>query len=150
MLLALGWYWFNPPLTHLDLVALHDRANRQPTAAQTVVERFPGETFHFAVGRGLAIDVPTQFNYNLLTYHGICELQGQRVAFLEFQNGSNLLRVYILDGKRFDVQALAGAVMSGRVSHHVALSPDNRFGWLYEFTGGKLERFFDPDALPAV
>lgn len=150
LLLAFGWYWFNPPLTQLDIVALHQRANNQPASAHAVLEQFPAETVEWRVGRGLAVDVPTQFNYNLLTYHGICELQGQRVAFLEFQNGSNLLRVYILDGKRFDIQALVGTVLSGRVSHRIELSPDNRFGWLYQYTGGKLDRFFDPDTLPAI
>lgn len=150
VLLALGWYWFNPPLTQLDLAALHERANNQPVSAQAVVERFPGDGLQVAFHRGLAVEAPPRFNYNLLTYHGVCELQGQRVPFLEFQNGSNLLRVYILDGKRFDIQALAGTVLSGRVSHRVELSPDNRFGWLYEYTGGRLDRFFDPEVLPAI
>lgn len=143
--LALGWYLWPRPLVQLDLPGEHARANSQlPMSAEEVVDSFAHQ--------GVALQMPTDINlnYNRLTYCGWGELQGQRVPLLIFQNESAVLRVYILDGKRFDLGPWAGNQLSGRVTLELRMSAAGRFGWLFEYTTDSLKPFEARDPPPAA
>jgi hypothetical protein len=143
--LALGWYfWPRPPLP-IDLPRRHQMVNAElPASAQEVVD-------HFA-RQGVALQMPADINlnYTRLTYCGWGELEGRRVPLLIFQNGSATLRVYILDGKRFDLGPWAGNQLSGKVTLELRVSADGRFGWLFEYTTDSLRPFEARDVLPAA
>ena len=100
----------------------------------------------------LPAPMPTDINlnYSHLTYCGWGELEGQRVPLLIFQNGSATLRVYILDGKRFDLAPWAGNQLSGKVTLELRVSADGRFGWLFEYTSDSLRPFEARDVPPAA
>jgi hypothetical protein len=143
--LALGWYfWPRPPASlHLDRYSQIVNADL-PSSAQEVVDHFARE--------GVALQMPTDINlnYNRLTYCGWGELEGQRVPLLIFQNGSATLRVYMLDGKRFDLGPWAGTQLSGKVTLELRVAADGRFGWLFEYTGDSLKPFEARDVPPAA
>jgi hypothetical protein len=144
--LALGWYfWPRPPLP-INFPDRHQMVNAAdlPSSAQEVVD-------HFA-RQGVVVQMPTDINlnYNRLTYCDWGELEGQRVPLLIFQNGSATLRVYILDGKRFDLGPWAGNQLSGKVTLELRVSADGRFGWLFEYTGDSLKPFEARDVPPAA
>src|SRR5262249_59994998 len=124
---------------------IHEVVNaRLPESAEEVVD-------HFA-HQGVAVQLPSDINlnYNRLTYCGWGELHGQRVPLLIFQNESAVLRVYILDGKRFDLAPWAGNLLSGRVTLELRVSADGRFGWLFEYTSNSLKPFEARDPPPAA
>jgi hypothetical protein len=143
--LALGWYFWPQRPISLNLHVRHEKVNAElPSSAQEVVDHFARE--------GVALQMPTDINlnYNRLTYCGRGELEGQRVPLLIFQNGSATLRVYILDGKRFDLAPWAGNQLSGKVTLELRVSADGRFGWLFEYTSDSLRPFEARDVPPAA
>jgi hypothetical protein len=146
VVLALAWYFWPRPPMQLDLVDLHRKANANPppASAEEVVDDWHRD--------GVAVQMPADvnLNYNCLTYSGWGEIQGQRVPLLIFQNGSAVLRVYILDGKRFDLGPWVGNPLSGKVTLEVRMSADGRFGWLFEYTTDSLKPFQARDVLPAA
>jgi len=141
--LALGWYFWPRPLISLDLIALQQKAMANPPSSVEEVA---------AAFVPLSAPMPTDINlnHNHLTYCGWGELEGQRVPLLIFQNGSATLRVYILDGKRFDLGPWAGTQLSGKVTLELRVAADRRFGWLFEYTGDSLKPFEARDVPPAA
>jgi hypothetical protein len=137
---VLGWHFFFNVPSRLDIDGFYRSRNDLPSSAEEVLQSLQRQGLHAELPPNFA------FNYNCLTF---CEpglLQGRTVPILEFQNGSDRLRVYILDGRRFNLTGLVA--QSGRVSLQPWIVPGSRFGWLFEYTGHSLEPFKARDSLP--
>src|SRR5262249_10565854 len=131
------------PAAQIDLNVLSQLANSPPQTAEQVEDAFRQ--------RGMALRVPAELNYALLTYHGQIELQGRLGPCLEFRAGSVFLRVYIRDGERFDLTFLEHnpAGVRGRVTvKWWRKSPDGKHGYIIERTGPSLEPFKLRSLLP--
>jgi len=151
VLLIVGWAYWPVSLIQLDLYALHDAANLPPSVRVERLKADQSDRLPLKFSRGnLKFEFPATLNYLKLTHHGVCELQGHRVPFMEFKNGKDTLRVYILDGQRFDLNAMSPTVLSGGVTLDLNVPPGSAFGWLYLYTGGSLEPFLSRDTLPAT
>jgi hypothetical protein len=136
------WYWSGPPV-QIDLVEL--AMQQSPMNPEQVEKAFRQQ--------GAVVQVPAQLNYHFLTHHGFAELHGKRVPVLEFRSGPAFLRVWLLDRGRFDLDYLAqrGEGPTGRVTYRWwRRSGDGRFGYLVEYSGGRLEDFMLQEVLPAT
>jgi hypothetical protein len=145
LLAVAGWLLWPRPLVPIDLNALSQAANSPPQSAEQVEEAF--------AQAGIKVRVPTEFDYRLLTHHGRTELEGRLVPSLEFRSGPAFLRVYVLDGKQFNLPHLEQNPegLSGRVTvKWWGKSSDGKFGYIIEYTGHSLEPFKARDLLPAT
>jgi hypothetical protein len=142
LIALVGWQlWVRIPV-QLDLASRYEHLNNPPNSAEEALQSLQRQGFHAELPPNIT------FNFNLLAYCGPGLLQEKRVPVLEFQKGSATLRVYILDGQRFELNSLQG--QSGLWSLEPWLVPGSRFGWLFEYTGGSLEPFKAPNPLPAT
>lgn len=98
--------------------------------------------------KGVELTAPRDLNYRFFRYHGFAELQGKRVPFLLFVRDRDQARVYILDGRQFDVaDALNHSQSAGSGCKAVVLREptDRRFAYLVVHTGDALDPFVFSD-----
>jgi hypothetical protein len=84
------------------------------------------------------------FNYALLTYYDLTDLQGQRVPLLLFTSGRYQARVYILSDRQFNLQtalATPSALASGCKAEVRPHPTDPHFAYLIVYTSETLEPF---------
>jgi len=69
----------------------------------------------FLRARGVDVELPTDFDYRLLTHLDVVNFHGKHVAQLEFQNGPNRAKIYVLP--RRDFRLAKNAESSAQGSH---------------------------------
>jgi Protein of unknown function (DUF3379) len=146
VLLAGGWWYWSQSLTRLDLERLDpDLIGFIPESAEQVQEAFQQ--------RGIAVQVPGEFNYALLSNFDTTQRWGRRMPYVHLQRGAAFVRIYILERGQFNLDYLEQhpEAPSSRVTlKWWGRSPDGRFGYLVEYTGPSLEPFKNSRVLPAT
>lgn len=140
---VVGWHFLRPSPIQPDLVAWSETVNFPPQSAEQAEEAFRQ--------RGIIVHAPVEFNYTLLAHFGQTQIQGRLTPYLEFRRGAEYLRVFILDGNRFDLAFLERNPEgpSGRVTvKWWGKSADGKFGYIIEYTGEKPDPFKTRDLLP--
>jgi hypothetical protein len=102
------------------------------------------------------VPAPDMFEYNLLTHYHLANLQGQRVPMLLFTSPNHRhvyqARVYLLDAKQFDLDALREAPPSQDSGCAVVFVPhptDPRFAYLVVHNAENLNPFMASTQLSA-
>jgi hypothetical protein len=135
--LWLGIEWKNQPVSvdtdRLAYQVFEDTSNPLPDTVQAWFK-----------SKGTDTIAPPDFNYGLLKYYGVADLQGKRVPLLLFVQGKEQARVYILSDKQFDFKdALANPPGPGS-GCKVELRPslkDPHLAYLVVYTGESLVPF---------
>jgi hypothetical protein len=102
------------------------------------------------------VPAPDMFEYNLLTHYHLASLQGQRVPMLLFTSANHhhvyQARVYLLDAKQFDLEALRAEPPSQDSGCAVVFVPhptDPRFAYLVVHNAENLTPFMATTQLSA-
>jgi hypothetical protein len=138
------WSLWKPHPAVPDLQALYDHANSLPAT--------PAEVEDWFRQRKVAMKAPGQFNYALLAACDLAPLQGKQVPVLDFNYGSDWARVYVLNDRDFNLKALEReSVRSGRYTvQWCADATDPHTAYVFVYTGGMLERFYNQNPPPVA
>ena len=105
---------------------------------------------------GSRVPAPDMFEYNLLTHYHVARLQGKSVPMLLFTSANHRhvyqARVYLLDARQFDLDALRSAPPSQDSGCAVAFVPhptDPRFAYLVVHNAENLDPFMATTQLSA-
>jgi hypothetical protein len=96
----------------------------------------------------LTMPAPEVFNYSMLRHYGMANLQGQPVPMLLFIHGAQQARVYLLDGRKFNLEELRAAQADDSSGCKVEFVPhptNQRFGYLVVHNANDLALFRDDD-----
>jgi len=101
------------------------------------------------------ITAPNQFNYDLLAFYGMADLEGKPTPELVFiqhaPQGVLYARVYILSAKQFDLNHLDKQGAPGSASHSVEFWHEHKdFGYLIVYRGVSLAPFLAVVREPAA
>ncbi|MCS6851401.1 MAG: DUF3379 domain-containing protein [Gemmataceae bacterium] len=102
----------------------------------------PEQVEQVLAAQGIATTLPRQFHYLSLIHFGLEEFHGQRVPFLLFLRDGEWARLYVVDQRHFDVQALMAQTRadSGGCTVEVIPGPPGT-AYVVVYTGGSLARF---------
>ena len=137
-----GIYWFlSRPLPDVDLDAFAARLDAMPRT-------LPQVEAAFLERHGKKVMAWGPFNYALLTDYGLADFQGQKVPYVQFTQGTQNIRVFLLENTQFNLESLPEHP-TGPIT--VIRSGDRRFAYLVLFLSGhSLEPFLTRDPEPAA
>jgi hypothetical protein len=142
---GLGWYFLSRPAP-LELESF-----REYVRLQNAPQRDAMDAWLKQVG-GKHLSAPSRFHYALLCAHGLDRIQGQQVPYLFFvqsgPGGPVWARVYVLDQRRVDLEALREQALAGSAGDgfevHVEQARDNdEVVYVIFYTGPSLDVFQD-------
>ncbi|MGE3803718.1 MAG: anti-sigma factor [Gemmataceae bacterium] len=141
-LVGLEWYR-NHQLVSVDLIQAQGEEYAQ------LINPSRNSLDQWLVDHQLGVQPPEDFNFDLLKGYYLTEYKGKRVAMLEFSDGQQRARVYLLRGDQFDLAALAaGPQEAGSGCRaEVRWDADNpRRAFLIFYTGDSLKPFLVTDS----
>ena len=143
------WLGFNPPFRPLKLDV--DRVGGE-LFTQTF-NPTPDNVANWFRAKDVAVAPPGGFNYALLAYYDLVDLQGERVPFLLFTHNKDQARVYVLSEKQFDLKDAMSIPPGTGSGFRFVVRPnpaDPRVAYLVVYTGESLEPFLDEEQRPAT